>query len=82
VAAELARGAAAGLQAGGAVLGGPRGVEMVMAAGDRALALALLDGLSMRPGESGPASLRVSITHPELRRTPTWREHLQKMGVR
>jgi serine/threonine-protein kinase len=81
VAAELARGNAAGLQAGGAVLGGPRGVEMVMAAGDRALALVLLDGLSMRPGESGPASLRVSITHPELRRTPTWREHFRAMGV-
>jgi hypothetical protein len=43
--------------------------------------MALLDRLPMRPGESGPASFRVSITHPDLRRTPTWREHFQRMGV-
>jgi serine/threonine-protein kinase len=62
--------------------GGPRGVDIAMYTGARALGLELLERLPVTPGDVGAPTLRAAITHPELRQTATWREYLRRMGVR
>jgi tetratricopeptide (TPR) repeat protein len=61
--------------------GGARGVDIAMYTGARALGLELLERLPMAPGDVGAPTLRIAITHPELRQTVTWREYLRRMGV-
>jgi serine/threonine-protein kinase len=62
-------------------LGGARGVDIAMYGGEREVALELLERLQVGHGDLNAASFRVGVTHPELRRTATWQEHLRRMGV-
>jgi len=72
--AELARGGFVGLT-------GARGIDIAAWTGNRAVALSMLETLPARPGEMGPAGLRIGVTHPELLRSAIWRERFRTMGV-
>ena len=71
---ELARSGFPGLT-------GARAIDIAAWVGDPALALRMLERLPRRPGEMGPAGLRIGVTHPDVLRTAAWRDRLQQMGV-